>query len=252
MTEDLIELNIAEGVAELRMNRPASSNSFDLPTALAIKHAVGEVEFDPAVSVVLLTGAGKRFCAGGDVASMVAAEDSGTYLKELADVLDGALQRLNNLNKPVVAAVQGAVAGAGIGVMLTADLIVAERGTKFLTAYAGIGLTPDCGVSWLLPRAVGQPRALELALSGRVLEADEALLWGLVTEVIDGSATDRARSISAGLAAGPASAYGQARRLVRASWSRDRAASGVDESATISQAVQDLAAIALIERFAGR
>ena len=210
------------------------------------------IERDDAVRVVLLTGAGKRFCAGGDVASMIAADDRGAYLQELAQVLDGALQRLDSLAKPVVVAVQGAVAGAGIGVMLAGDIIVAERATKFVTAYAGIGLTPDCGVSWLLPRVIGQQRALQLTLTPTAIDGDLALSWGLVTEVVEDDPVGRAHDIAHSLAAGPAHALGQARRLVRSSWSVDRAASGADETRTIASVVITPEAIALVERFAGR
>ena len=250
---DTLTLTVAKGVAHLEMNRPQRSNSFDLPAARAFDAAVRKVESNATVRVLLLTGAGDRFCAGGDVASMVAADDRSAYLKELADVLDGALQRLDAMAKPVVVGVHGAVAGAGIGVMLAGDFVVAERSTKFLTAYAGIGLTPDCGVSWLLPRTVGQQRALQLALTPKTLDGDEALAWGMVSEVVAEDAVGRARIVAEMLAAGPSHALGQARRLIRSSWSVDRATSGADEAVTISQAVEAPEAVALIEqKFAGR
>lgn len=146
MTENSILYDVHDGLARLTLNRPEASNSMDLPTAEAFKTAVERAAADEKVRVVLVTGNGKRFCAGGDVGSMASAENRPAYLLELALVLDGALQRLATLDKPVVAAVQGAVAGAGLGLMLSADVIVAERSTKFLTAYSAIGLTPDCGV----------------------------------------------------------------------------------------------------------
>lgn len=246
---DTLTLKVSGGIAQLEMNRPQQSNSFDLQAARTFAAAVRKVESDEAVRVLLLTGAGKRFCAGGDVASMVVADDRNSYLKELAEVLDGALQHLDEMAKPVVVAVHGAVAGAGIGVMLAGDFVVAERSTKFLTAYAGIGLTPDCGVSWLLPRAIGQQRALQLALTPKTLDGDEALAWGLVSEIVDEDANGRARAVAEELAAGPTRALGQTRRLIRSSWSVDRARSGADESVTISKAVTEPEAAALIERF---
>ena len=247
-----LNLTICDGVAHLEMTRPEQSNSFDLPAARAFAEAVRAVELDDGVRVVLLTGAGKRFSAGGDVSSMTAAQDQSAYLHELADTLDGALQRLDSLPKPVVVAVQGAVAGAGIGLMLTGDLIVAERATKFVTAYAGVGLTPDCGVSWLLPRAVGQQRALLLTLTPLAIDGDQALSWGLVSEVVDRDAVGRAHEIASSLAAGPSRALGQARRLQRSSWSVDRATSGADESRTIAKAVTTPEAKALLETFISR
>lgn len=247
-----INLTICDGVAHLEIDRRDQSNSFDLPTARAFAKAVRAVELDASARVVLLTGAGMRFSAGGDVASMAAAHDRSVYLHELADTLDGALQRLDSLPKPVVVAAQGAVAGAGLGLMLTGDVIVAERATKFVTAYAGVGLTPDCGVSWLLPRAVGQQRALLLTLTSLAIDGDQALSWGLISEVVDRDAVGRGREVARSLAAGPSRALGQARRLQRASWSVDRTTSGADESRTIAKAVATPEANALLEAFIKR
>lgn len=250
MSENSVLYDVQDGLARLTLNRPEASNSVDLPTAEVFKTAVERAAADETVSVVLVTGNGKRFCAGGDVSSMVSAKDRPAYLLELAHVLDGALQRLATLDKPVVAAVQGAVAGAGLGLMLSADVIVAERSTKFLTAYSAIGLTPDCGVSYLLPRAIGQQRALQLALTGRVLDGDEACEWGLVTEVVDDRAKERAEEIATQLASGPTFAYAQTRRLIRSSWDVTREQSGSDEARTIAEAVASPAATELIKRFA--
>jgi 2-(1,2-epoxy-1,2-dihydrophenyl)acetyl-CoA isomerase len=247
-----LNVTIGDGVAHLELNRPDHSNSFDLAAAQTFLEAVQDVVQDENVRVVLLTGAGSRFSAGGDVASMAASPDRAVYLHELADVLDTALQILDSAPKPVVVAVQGAVAGAGLGVMLTGDLIVAERATKFVTAYAGVGLTPDCGVSWLLPRAVGQQRSLLLTMTPTVIAGDQALAWGLVSEVIDGVAALRAAELAATLAAGPSHALGQTRRLQRSSWTVDRATSGADESRTIAAAVGRPEAAERIEAFIGR
>lgn len=249
---DAVLLEVRDGVAHLTLNRPADANSFDLPTALALTDAVARIEQDDTASVVVLTGNGPRFCAGGDVASFAAAEDPQGYIRELADVLDGAMQRLAALARPVVAGVQGAVAGAGLSVMLGADLVVAERATKFVTAYAGIGLTPDIGLSYLLPRAVGQVRAMELLLNGRVLDGDTALAWGLVSEVVDSDAGDRAREVGQKLAGSVPGAYGQARRLVRSGWEATRAEAGEDEAVTIAQRVGTDEAQARIQAFLKR
>jgi 2-(1,2-epoxy-1,2-dihydrophenyl)acetyl-CoA isomerase len=239
-------------VGRIVLDRPQASNSLDLPAARALGRAVTAAE-DPAVQVVTLTGEGNRFCAGGDVASFVDAPDGPSYLLELASALEHHLRRLSDLAKPVVAGVHGAVAGAGLAFLLNADLIVAGRSTKFLMAYAGIGLSPDCGVSYLLPRAVGQQRALELALAGRVLSADEAREWGLVTEVVDDDMVPaRTAKVADQLAAGPAIALGEAKRLIRRSWSDSRADSGRDEAETIARMVDTDDAQELIERFLSR
>ncbi len=251
----LVNYSVADGVAHIELNRPEAANAVDLPTSREFGAAVTAAETDDAVRVVLVTGAGKRFCAGGDVASMVAAgtdpASQTAYLQELADDLDGHFQRLAALAKPVVGAVQGAVAGAGVGLALSCDLVVAQAGTKFVFAYPGVGLTPDCGVSWLLPRAVGQHRALQFALLGRPLVAEEAREWGLATEVVEDAGT-RAREIAVTLAAGPAQALGQARRLLRASATSTRAEAGAEEARTIAAAVTGDEAQALLEAFTSR
>lgn len=248
-----IRYAVEGAVARITFARPEVSNSVDLPTARSIDEAVAAAAADEAVKVVLLDADGPRFCAGGDVASMASAADPQAYLLDLAHALDGALQRLAGLEKPVVAAVQGAAAGAGLATVLAADVVVAARGTRFLTAYAGVGLTPDCGLSYQLPRAVGQQRALELALTGRVLDADEALSWGLVTQVVEPDELAAAVAELAGrLADSSVFALGQAKRLIRSSWTQSRAESGADEARTISAAVATPEAQAAIAKFTGR
>lgn len=252
MSEDLVRLDVTEGLATVELNRPEAANALDLPLAERLRTVIDRLGGDD-VRAVLVTGAGKRFCAGGDVRSFLASDDPAAYVERLASTADHALQRLAELDKPVVAAVHGAVAGAGLAVMLSCDLVVAAGGTKFVTAYAGIGLTPDCGLSWLLPRAVGQQRALELLLTPRTLTAEEARDWGLVTEVVDDEAVaERGRVLAASLAEGPAVALGQARRLVRSSYAAGRGPTGADESRTIAAAVRTDDARRLISAFTSR
>ncbi len=252
----LVNYSVENGVAHLELNRPAFANAFDLPHSRAFGEALASAATDDEVRVLLVSGAGKRFCAGGDVASMVdVSEDSAAravYLNELASDLDGHLQTLAGLDKPVIAAVQGAVAGAGVGLALSCDVVIAEAATKFVFAYPGVGLTPDCGVSWLLPRAVGQQRALEFALLGRPLVAAEAKEWGMVAEVVETDALARAREVAEKWAAGPAGALGQARRLIRAAATTTRAQAGADESGTIAAAVQTAEAERLLSAFVGK
>ncbi|MFE9445726.1 enoyl-CoA hydratase/isomerase family protein [Streptomyces sp. NPDC006602] len=239
-------------VGRVVLDRPEAANAFDLPAARALGEAVTAAE-SPTVRAVTVTGEGKRFCAGGDVASFVATTDRPSYLQNLATELEAQLRRLAALPKPVVAGVHGAVAGAGLAFMLNSDLVVAGRSTKFAFAYPGIGLTPDCGVSYLLPRAVGQQRALELALSGRVLAADEACAWGLVSEVVDDEqVAPRTGELAARLANGPMLAFGAAKRLIRDSWEVSRADNAEDEARTIARAVANDEAERLIKEFLSR
>ena len=242
----------ADGVGRIILDRPKVSNAVDLETARQLAKAI-EAAAAPEIRSVLLTGEGARFCAGGDVQSFVAAAEPPAYLHQLATELEAALRRLSELPKPVVVAVQGAVAGAGLAFVLNADVVVAARSTKFRMAYAGIGLTPDCGVSYLLPRAVGTQRALELALTGRTLTADEAREWGLVAQVVDDAeASATAAGLARALADGPAHAFGQAKRLIRSSYSETRESSAADEADTIAAAVLTEDARTLIDRFVQR
>lgn len=245
---DLVTYDVADGVAHLELNRPDVANALDLPLARALRAGIDRAGSDSGVRAVLVTGAGKRFCAGGDVASFVASEEPPKYLMDLALEADAATRALADLAKPVVAAVHGAVAGAGLAVMLSCDLAVAQSGTKFVFAYPSIGLTPDCGLSQLLPRAVGQQRALSFALLGKPASVDEALAWGLIAEGSDDAAT-RARELAVECAAGPARALGETRRLLRSGWETDRVDVGAEEARTISEMVTDPSARELIRRF---
>ncbi|MEU6371596.1 enoyl-CoA hydratase-related protein [Streptomyces sp. NPDC046909] len=248
---DPVRCDYEDGVARIVLARPDRANAVDLATARALGAAVDRAGADDVRAVVVL-GEGRRFCAGGDVAAMAAAPDRPAYLEQLATEFDEVLRRLAALPKPVVAGVRGAAAGAGLALMLSCDVIVSAVSTKFVMAYGDIGLTPDCGVSYLLPRAIGQQRALELALTGRVLTAVEAREWGLVTEVVDEASVD-ARAVALGelLAAGPAHALGETRRLLR-SQHLTREETGREEARVISEAVDGDEAKALVDAFAAR
>ena len=132
-------------VAHIELNRPNEANAIDQATAQELELAIEKASNNDDARVILITGAGARFCAGGDLHSVLAADEQAHYLQELAQTLDSALRKLTQGDKPVVAAVQGAVAGAGIALMLSCDLVIADPSTKFALAYSGVGLTPDCG-----------------------------------------------------------------------------------------------------------
>lgn len=240
-------------VLHIVLDRPESSNAFDIPATLALREALDQAE-DDAYTAVVLSGEGARFCAGGDVASFAAApeDERAAYLLELATMLEAELRRMASLPKPVVAAVRGAVAGAGLAVILSTDLVVAARSTKFAWAYAGVGLTPDCGLSYLLPRAVGLPRSLDFAL-GTVLTAPTALDWGLITRVVDDEEAEQVASdLAHTLAGGPTGAHGQAKRLLRRSFETDRDTHAADEARTIAARITTPEASSLVDRFLSR
>lgn len=214
-----------EGVAHVEMCR-GDGNAIDLATAGGLLDAARECRTSGA-RVVLLTGRGRSFCVGGDLREFagLSPERLAGHLTEVTDALHGALRILAGLDAPLVVAVQGAVAGAGLGITLAADLAFAASDARFTAAYTGIGYSPDAGVSWLLPRAVGPKRALDLLLTNRRIPAAEALDLGLVSRVV---APERLREEAAAaaraLARGATGAYGATRRLVAES-----ARTGLDE-----------------------
>lgn len=252
MADQVVLYDLRDEVAYITLNRPEASNAIDLDFARLFGDVVSQVAFD-GPRAVLIEGRGKRFCAGGDLSSMVTAPDRASYVHELAATLEAGMRKLSELPFPVVAAVQGAVAGAGLALVLNSDVVIAAQSTKFLMAYSGVGLTPDCGVSFLLPRAVGQQRSLELALTGRTLSADEAMAWGLIAQVADDDDVHRrATDVVTEIARAATSALGEAKRLIRSSWESNRSESARDECATIARAVGTDEAASLIARFAQR
>lgn len=238
----------ANAVAHIELNRPEAANAFDLQSARELAAAVARARDDDAVLSVLVTGRGRRFCGGGDVASFAAAQDAPAYMHQLAIELDETFRSLRELTKPVVAAVDGAVAGAGLALMLSCDVVVAGPQTKFVFAYPAIGLTPDCGLSYLLPRAIGQQRALAFSLMGAGVGAGVALDWGLIAEIADEPGA-RAQHIASSWSAAAATALGQVRRLMRGTWDMDAAAVGAEEARTIARMAQGPEAQRLIGAF---
>jgi 2-(1,2-epoxy-1,2-dihydrophenyl)acetyl-CoA isomerase len=215
---ETIDLEVRDGVAHLTLNRPDAANGINLELAQDLMEATLAIAADPAARVVLLTGAGKMFCAGGDVKGFANRDDLPTYLRETLGPLHTALTNLVRGDAPVVAAVQGSAAGAGMGFVGASDLVVAAESAKFVMAYTGVGLTPDGSSSWFLPRLVGLRRALELTFTNRVLSAAEALDWGLITQVVpDDELHEQAAALAAKVAAGPPLALAAAKRLLHTS-----------------------------------
>ena len=216
---DTVLLDVRDGVAHLTLNRPDDANAITPELATDLLAAATAIELDPSVRAVLLSGAGSRFCGGGDLRGFDAAGDDLPFgIRSLIPTLHSAIAMLARGNVPIVAAVHGSVAGAGMGLAGMSDIVVAGESTKFVMAYTAVGLSPDGSSSWFLPRLVGLKRALELTLTNRVLSAHEALDMGLITKVVpDADVLDEAGAVASQLAAGPTIAYGIARRLLHAS-----------------------------------
>lgn len=215
MSSDNVKLERRGAVAVITLNRPESSNSLDLPMAKNFFAAAGECS-DPSVRTVVLTGAGRNFCFGGDLRAMsVNGSVQREHLRELTHYLRAGISMLVRMSAPVLAAVNGTTAGAGIGLMAMADLAYCGTSSKFKLAHSGVGLTPDGGASFLLPRAIGARRTMELLLLNRTLSASEALTWGLVNGIHEDSRVfDETFAIAERLAAGPTEAFGRTKHLV--------------------------------------
>jgi 2-(1,2-epoxy-1,2-dihydrophenyl)acetyl-CoA isomerase len=214
--ESSVLLDVSGGVATITLNRPDRLNALNLDLATNLNRAVHEIESRSDVNVVILRGAGRGFCAGGDIADMAAADDPSAFLERLVGEMNDAIAVLTELSAVVVSLVHGVVAGGGIGLMLAADIVLADPASRFLAAYPAIGLTPDCGMTVFLPQAVGTARALSFALSAEPLTAQLAFDWGMVTEVVDEGALDRRGNERASeLATYPAQVVAQTRRLLR-------------------------------------
>jgi 2-(1,2-epoxy-1,2-dihydrophenyl)acetyl-CoA isomerase len=205
----------AAQVGTLTLNRPDAFNAFHLAFGREILGATLELDEDPAVRCIVVTGAGKAFSAGGDVKDFTEnLERVGAYVKELTTYLHGAVSRLCRSDKPVITAVNGVVAGGGIGLALCGDLVVAAESARFTMAYSKIAAPPDGGSSYFLPRLIGLRRATELYFTNRVLSAREALDWGLITRVVpDAELKPAVEALAREMAQGPTRAYGAAKRL---------------------------------------
>lgn len=217
MTWQNFEVAIEGRLARVTINRPQSYNAVDLATARELCDIANRLTDDRNVGAILITGAGdKAFCAGGDVASF-ARDPDGTalMLRELTGYYHLAISRLAWGRAPVLAAVNGVAAGAGLSLVAASDLAIASESATFTSAYTRIGLTPNGSSTYFLPRILGARRAAELYLTSRVLSAREALDWGLVNRVVpagelSAAATEWARE----LAAGPTGAYAGVKRLL--------------------------------------
>ncbi|HZY30190.1 MAG TPA: enoyl-CoA hydratase/isomerase family protein, partial [Candidatus Methylomirabilis sp.] len=172
-------------VATITMNRPDRYNALSLRMIEEFLEVISACEENPEIRAVILTGAGTAFCAGGDVKEFVdRLEAISQHLRRLLTSFHGAISRMNRMSKPVIAAVNGVAAGAGMSLAMACDLAVAAESARFIMAYSKIGATPDGSSTYFLPRLVGLRRALELTYTNRALTAREAEAWGLVNRVV--------------------------------------------------------------------
>lgn len=215
MNYETLKYEIADGVATLTLNRPEAFNALNRALGRDLFHAAVEADEDRSVRSIVVTGAGKAFCSGGDVKDFSEnLERIGIHIKQLTTHFHGAISRLARTPKPVVMAVNGVAAGAGMSLAITGDLVLAAESARFTLAYSRIGAAPDGSSTYFLPRLIGYSRAMELYLTNRSLSAHEAMQWGFVNRVVPDADFPAAVVILAReLAQGPTYAIGRAKQL---------------------------------------
>ena len=222
-TYETVRLERADGVATLTLNRPDRLNSFTVAMHGELRAALDEVAADTAMRCLVLTGAGRGFCAGQDLADRAVAP--GSEALDLGFSIENyykpMLLRLRHLRMPTVCAVNGVAAGAGANIPFACDLVIAARSASFIQSFSKLGLVPDCGGTWWLPRLVGPARAMGLALLGDKLPAAQAEQWGLIWRCVeDDQLMPSALALARQLASGPTRGYVRTREAMAANLER--------------------------------
>ena len=208
-------------VATITLDRPAALNALTIPMKTALAEALDALAIDPDVGAVVLTGAGRAFCAGQDLAEREA-PDAPSLEIEIRERYVPIIRALRSMGQPVIAAVNGVAAGAGAALAFACDLRMAGADARFVLAFGRIGLVPDSGATWFLPRLVGPAHAADIALVGDPVDADTALRLGLVSRVVPGDRLlEEARALAARVGEGSGPALAATKRLLDAAWSTD-------------------------------
>ena len=217
MAYETIEFKLEAGVARLTLNRPDRLNSFTVQMHEEVADALGQLG---EARCLVLTGAGRGFCAGQDLNDRAVAPGQSVDLGESVEQrYNPLIRKLVALPMPVIARVNGVAAGAGANIALACDIVIAARSAKFLQSVAAIGLIPDSGGTWVLPRLVGQARALGLALTGEALPAEKAEQWGLIWKAVDDQKLDaEVDALAQRFAAGPTRGLARIKTMIRESW----------------------------------
>ncbi|MBM4424049.1 MAG: 2-(1,2-epoxy-1,2-dihydrophenyl)acetyl-CoA isomerase [Chloroflexi bacterium] len=207
--------SLDNGVAEITLNRPDSLNAFDDAMAAEMQEALKNAERDSSARAIILTGAGKGFCAGQDLEAVHGRGEGHSFRAHLLKTYNPIVEKLSALEKPTLAAINGAAVGAGFGIALACDIRYASESAKFRMAFIGISLAPDSGTSYFLPRLIGMGRALELAYTNDLIDAATALQLGLVNRLFPpADLLSQTRALAARLAVGPTKGYGLTKRAM--------------------------------------
>ncbi|MEM7332978.1 MAG: enoyl-CoA hydratase-related protein [Chloroflexota bacterium] len=207
-----------DGVIEITLNRPDKYNALTHGTAVELMNVIKKVKRDPSCRTVLVTGAGKGFCSGQDLSEASERNEDFSFRQHLQTSYNPMVQAIRTLEKPVIGAINGAAAGAGFGLALSFDIRYASEKAKFLTAFIGIGLAPDTGVSYWLPRLIGPARAAEMLFTNERIDARQALAIGLVNKVYPHTdLLNESREFAKKLAASPTVGIGITKRALNKS-----------------------------------
>ncbi|MCA0342563.1 2-(1,2-epoxy-1,2-dihydrophenyl)acetyl-CoA isomerase PaaG [Shinella sp. 838] len=216
-TSDTILSALADGVLSLTLNRPDKLNAFNDEMHLALRAGFERAHADDAVRAVLLTGAGRGFCAGQDLGDRDPKKGVPDLGRTIETYYNPLLRLIRSLEKPVICAVNGVAAGAGANIAFACDITLAARSARFIQAFAKIGLVPDSGGTWSLPRLIGEARAKALALTAEPLGAETAADWGLIWRAVDDDRLmEEASALAVRLAAGPTKGLGMTKRAIQA------------------------------------
>lgn len=221
--EPLVVVAVDGAVAHLRLNSPASMNALSVPLATELDTAIKDLADSGSIRCLVITGTGRGFSAGGDVQTFYDnRDDPADTMAGTLSALHGAVATLLEAPFPTIAAINGVVAGAGMGVAMATDLAIAVDSAVFTMAYTGIGVSPDGSSTYFLPRYVGTRRAMEMVLMNSRIDAEEAVRLGLINEAVAEDAfSERINTVAGRLAAGPTKAYVRARHLMRSSFLSD-------------------------------
>ena len=225
-----VRLEVAERVATITLDRPDALNALTIDMKGELLAAFRSVARDREVRSVVLTGAGRAFCAGQDLKERLA-PDATPLAVEVRERYNPIIRAMRDLDQPIVAAINGVAAGAGASLAFACDLRIAAEGASFALAFGRIGLVPDSGATWFLPRLVGPARAAELALLSEPLSAADAARWGIVARVVPADVlADEARAIALRLAAMAPRALAMTKHALDRAWTRDLAGALEDEA----------------------
>jgi len=246
-----LDFEINNNIATIKINRPKANNAIDLNFAKDLMDVSIICSENTEVKAIIITGAGKLFCPGGDLKAFNSQKDNlSNHLKELTTYLHAAISRFTRSSAPVITAVNGIAAGAGMSLACSGDIIFAAQSAKFTAAYTRIGLTPDGSLTYFLPRLIGLRRAIELVVTNRIISANEAMEMGLVSRVIpDDELLTRANETAVELASGATEAIGISKQLMHSGFYQTLETQMELESQSLAKMASTIEARQRIEAF---